>query len=67
MFGGTASAGMPGWFDIRPARTIHVVKPGETLASVAQIHGADPAVLHMMNRHTVAGNGVIHPGMRLEV
>jgi LysM repeat protein len=52
---------------IRPLRSVHTVKPGETLGMVASQYGTTPQALLSLNSHTVGGQGIIHQGMRLQV
>jgi LysM repeat protein len=52
---------------IRPLRSVHTVTPGETLNTVAAMHGLEPNELIQLNSHAIGTGGIIHPGMRLEI
>jgi LysM repeat protein len=44
------------------------VKPGETLDSIAKMHGTSSATLLRLNNHQLGSNGAaLQPGMRLEI
>lgn len=52
---------------VRPLRSMHNVKPGETLASISQQYGIPVTELIRANSHAVGSGGVVHAGMRLEL
>lgn len=55
-------------YEVRPGRSVHLVKPGETLASIAQQYGASTHSLIALNSHHIGSNGHgLAPGMRLEI
>lgn len=66
--GQTAGAVPDSAREVRPGRATHLVKPGETLASIASIYGAHPMSLIALNSHQIGseGNG-LHAGQRLEI
>jgi LysM domain-containing protein len=51
---------------VRPLRSVHTVTPGQNLADVAAMYGLTYQEIFKMNNHAI-GNGVVHPGMRLQV
>jgi LysM repeat protein len=52
---------------VRPLRSVHHVKPGETLPMIAGMYGLGTNELIQLNSHAVGGGGIVHPGMRLQV
>jgi LysM repeat protein len=52
---------------VRPLRSVHNVKPGETLPQIAAMYGMGSNELIQLNSHAVGGGGIVHPGMRLQV
>jgi hypothetical protein len=55
-------------FEIRPGRSVHHVKPGETLDSIAKQYNTSSGTLIALNSHQLGGNGLgLSPGMRLEI
>jgi hypothetical protein len=55
-------------YEVRPGRAVHHVKPGETLDSIAKMHGTSSSSLIQLNSHQLGSNGLgLSPGMRLEL
>lgn len=52
---------------VRPARSVHHVKPGESIGSIANMYGISQLDLIRNNSHALGNGGLVHPGMRLEV
>jgi len=52
---------------VRPLRSVHHVKPGETLSGIASMYGMTANELAQLNSYAIGGGGVVHPGMRLQV
>lgn len=52
---------------IQPLTNKHNVQPGETIGSIAAMHGIEPSTLLRMNSHLVGRNGHVSPDMRLNV
>lgn len=52
---------------VRPMRSVHTVRPGETLASIASQYGIDPLTLKQLNSHQLGANNEVSPDMRLEI
>jgi hypothetical protein len=52
---------------VRPLRSVHNVRPGETLPQIAAMYGLGTNELIQLNSHAVGGGGIVHPGMRLQV
>ena len=54
--------------ETRPGRAVHHVKPGESLADIARLHGTTTSALMQLNNHQLGSNGLgLSPGMRLEI
>ncbi len=54
--------------EIRPARSVHLVRPGETLDTIARRYGTTGAQIIALNNHQLGANGAaFQPGMRLEI
>lgn len=61
-YGNTAS------LEVRPGRSVHHVRPGETLDTIARMHGTTTSTLIGLNNHQLGSNGNgLQPGMRLEI
>lgn len=55
-------------YEVRPARSVHHVRPGESLAGIARLHGTTTSRLITLNSHQLGSNGAgFSPGMRLEI
>lgn len=55
-------------YSVQPGRAVHMVKPGESLAAIARLHGTTTSNLITLNQHTLGSNGHnLEPGMRLEL
>jgi LysM repeat protein len=52
---------------VKPVRSVHHVRPGDNLNSIAAQYGMTPGELTRLNSHAVGSGGVVHPGMRLQV
>lgn len=52
---------------VRPLRSVHNVVPGESITTIAQMYGLSTDELIQNNAHTIGRDGIVHPGMRLEV
>jgi LysM repeat protein len=66
--GGPVTAGNPVTDrHVRPVRSVHNVRPGETLPQIAGMYGMTANELIQLNSHAVGGGGIVHPGMRLQV
>jgi LysM repeat protein len=66
---GTSASAAP-WDnrEVRPARAVHLVKPGEDLNSIARQYGTSHHALISLNNHQLGSNGHgLQPGMRLEI
>jgi hypothetical protein len=64
----TSGAATQAMFEIRPARSVHHVRPGENLGQIAKMHGTSTAALIKLNSHQLGSNGAgFQPGMRLEI
>jgi LysM repeat protein len=48
-------------------RSIHQVKPGENINTIANYYGVGVGDLIRRNNHAVGSAGIVHPGMRLEI
>jgi LysM repeat protein len=52
---------------VKPMRTVHSVKPGENLSDISGLYGISISDLIKANSHTLGAEGIVHPGMRLEI
>jgi LysM repeat protein len=52
---------------VKPMRTVHSVKPGENLSDISGMYGISRSDLIKANSHTLGAEGIVHPGMRLEI
>lgn len=48
-------------------RSVHTVRPGETLQSIADAYGTDPQRILQLNSHLLGRQGHVSPDMRLEI
>lgn len=53
--------------NVRPNRSIHQVKPGESLSDIASMYQLTPDEIIQLNSHTLGATNVPHAGMRLQV
>lgn len=54
-------------WEIRPGRSVHSVRPGETLGSIAKLHGTSELAIRRLNPHLIGRSGHVSPDMRLEI
>jgi predicted Zn-dependent protease len=63
---GTATTRVDGRH-VRPMRSVHTVRPGETLESIASQYGTSSFVLRKLNSHQLGANNQPSSDMRLEI